>query len=282
MRLLRNHWYYWYTGEPLIAFLSIIVTAALLWGGLVWWHNYSVWGVLLALLLDSAGFWFALIYTVALRFYLPDMLVEQVDTWLLQNIFIPLCVSFVINRLVTFGIAKAVHAAPKPFLYAAWGLVAITFISASIFAYRYYEEQKAAAAAERQRMAELKAKAEALKHEAGQLIQNAATGAKQAIDSATKTANDLSQQAAEGTKQAIDATAKTAAEASAKADQLSEEAKQKAAVLSEEAKQQADKLGQGAKAMANETADKAKAAWSATCRKTAETFGQKPEDYCKE
>lgn len=211
---LRNHWYYWYTGQPLIAITSVILTAALLWGGMVWLENYSVWGILLAVALDTAGFWLALIYAVALRFYLPVIVVEQVDVIIIQHLLIPLVAAFVINRGVTWLMAKFLGNAKPWIRWMLWGLIALVISAAGWKGYDYYRTKQAELEASRAQIEQIKAKANAMAESATKAVNEAANTATQIANdtaaSATKLANDAAVSAAKTADQlAIDTKAAT-------------------------------------------------------------------------
>jgi predicted neutral ceramidase superfamily lipid hydrolase len=105
MRIPKSYWYYWYTGSKTLAVISMVLTALLVDMGMFIAAGLSLWGVAIAVLLDSIGFWLAVIYALALRNYLPDMLRADADTLVVSQFVIPLLATFVIGRLVTWSVA---------------------------------------------------------------------------------------------------------------------------------------------------------------------------------
>jgi uncharacterized membrane protein len=105
MRIPKSYWYYWYTGNKTLAVISMALTAVLVGMGMFITAGLSLWGVAIAVLLDSLGFWLAVIYALALRNYLPDMLLADADTLVLKQFIIPLMATCVVGRLVTWSVA---------------------------------------------------------------------------------------------------------------------------------------------------------------------------------
>lgn len=106
MYWFRSHWYYWYTGKKKVAVLSIVLSfclLALIFHGL---FSFSVWAVLLALLLDAVGFVVIAIYLVSLRSFVPEALLTQTDSLVVHYFVLPICIAFVLSRFVTFLVAK--------------------------------------------------------------------------------------------------------------------------------------------------------------------------------
>lgn len=252
MKFLRSHWYYWYTGQPLIAISSVMLTTLLLWGSMVWMGNYSVWGILLAVVLDSVGFWLALIYAVALRFYLPTLLVEQADTLIIQHLIIPLCASFVVARVVVMVVAKLLGNANSWLNKALWVILLSTLGLGGMQVYEYYQAQQTALEAKRQQLEPIKTQAHALAEAASKAVNAATTATGQALTEAKSMANET---AVDAGKIAND----TAASASRIANDTATSAVQKIEQL----------------------VMYIKAAWLEVCKKTADLLGKKPEDYCE-
>lgn len=71
--------------------------------------GFSVWAIMLALLLDAAGFWLALVYLLFVRSYLPAWagLRDGVDAFIAWEVAVPILLGFFVSRLVSFGVAKA-------------------------------------------------------------------------------------------------------------------------------------------------------------------------------
>ncbi|MCB1770877.1 MAG: hypothetical protein KDJ31_14470 [Candidatus Competibacteraceae bacterium] len=107
IKRFKSPWYYWYTGHLRIAVISLGVSTLLLWLVFGATMGFSMAGILLAVMLDTAGFALALLYVVVLRTALPEWtgLREDADTWILAFIVWPFFLSFFVNRLVTFGVA---------------------------------------------------------------------------------------------------------------------------------------------------------------------------------
>lgn len=206
MQFLRNHWYYWYTGQPLIALTSVLLTFAVLWGGMVWLGGYSIWGILIAVALDSVGFWLALIYAIALRFYLPTMMVAQIDELIINHLVIPLCATFVANRSITWLVARLLSGAKSWVKLSLWGVIALVVGMAGWQGYSYYHAKQAELEAERQRL-------EALKAQAAAVVDSTVAAANQATTAATKAANDVAVKATETANQLADDAKNAALEA---------------------------------------------------------------------
>ncbi len=105
MRIPKSYWYYWHTGNKPVAVISMILTAAVIGLILVLSVGFSMWGVILAVLLDSIGFLVIIIY-VMVRNHLPDLLLEQADALVFNQFVIPVCIAFVVGRFVTLWVAK--------------------------------------------------------------------------------------------------------------------------------------------------------------------------------
>lgn len=107
MHGFRSHWYYWYTGRKQVALISMALTLLLLTLVLNGFFSFSVWAILLALLLDAVGFIVIAIYLISLRTFIPLALVEQTDALVLDYFVLPICITLVLSRMVTFLVAKA-------------------------------------------------------------------------------------------------------------------------------------------------------------------------------
>ena len=88
--------------------------------------GFSIWGIIIAVLLDAVGLWVALIYMVALRDYIGDIdnsihniplinnfdfisslyLQDKADNLVITNFVIPLIVGFVVSRISSYVVAK--------------------------------------------------------------------------------------------------------------------------------------------------------------------------------
>jgi len=108
MRKFKSPWYYWHTGHKVIALSSLTLSTLILWAVLGVSAGFSPWGILLALLLDAAGFWLALLYLLVLRPYVPAFsgLQEQVDALIIYQFAVPMLLGFLLNRASSFLVAR--------------------------------------------------------------------------------------------------------------------------------------------------------------------------------
>jgi hypothetical protein len=106
MHRFKSHWFYWYTGHRMIAIISMLLNTLVMWLILVLGAGFSIWGVLIVMLLDMLGFWMGLIY-LALRNNIAGWwgLQEKVDHLVLTQLLVPFVVSLVLNRLCSFLVA---------------------------------------------------------------------------------------------------------------------------------------------------------------------------------
>lgn len=102
----KSHWYYWYTGQKAIAVVSMLVSLAALALGLVLTVGCSIWGVVVAILLDSVGLWLAILYWWVARDWLPALALDPVDALILTHLLVPILCGFFIVRISTFWVAK--------------------------------------------------------------------------------------------------------------------------------------------------------------------------------
>ena len=101
--------FYWHTGNKSIAVKSMIVSTAVMWFSLAVTAGFSIWGIIIALLLDAVGFWIALIYFFFLRSYIPNFVVdfqEKADILMMTQLLIPVFMGFFISRASSFFVAK--------------------------------------------------------------------------------------------------------------------------------------------------------------------------------
>ncbi len=84
----------------------MFLTAILVGVGMLLTTGLSVWGILIVVLVDVAGLWLALIYFLALRHYLPHILMQDADMLMINHFIIPLCASLLVGRLVTMFVAS--------------------------------------------------------------------------------------------------------------------------------------------------------------------------------
>lgn len=108
LRKFKSHWFYWHTGYRKIAVLSMITSAVVLWSFLGITSGFSIGAILVAVLLDTVGFWLAIVYFLLVRPYFPDWLGLQssADTLLIKQVVIPMIVGFFLNRIASFCVAK--------------------------------------------------------------------------------------------------------------------------------------------------------------------------------
>lgn len=108
MGKFKSHWFYWHTGHKSIAITSMIISAISMWLVLVAAAGLSVWGIIIAVLLDAVGFWLAVIYLFVLRDYVTAFIGLQgkADALVAQQLVIPILISFVVSRVSTFLVAK--------------------------------------------------------------------------------------------------------------------------------------------------------------------------------
>lgn len=71
--------------------------------------GFSIWGVLIAVLLDAVGFGLAVLYLLLLRTYVPAFLGLQAsaDAFVVNELIAPMLVGFFVTRLVSYFIARA-------------------------------------------------------------------------------------------------------------------------------------------------------------------------------
>ncbi|SEB10658.1 hypothetical protein SAMN05660964_03577 [Thiothrix caldifontis] len=105
MRIPKSYWYYWHTGNKPVAVISMILSAAVTGVVLALSVGFSIWAIILAVLLDSIGFLVILIYVIV-RGYFPSLMLEQADAFVLYQLMIPVCIAFLAGRLITFWVAK--------------------------------------------------------------------------------------------------------------------------------------------------------------------------------
>lgn len=262
--MFKSYWYYWHTGQKLVALVSMILTALLVGAGMFWAVGFSLWGIILAVLLDTVGFFVAIIYALVLREYLPTMFVPKVDELIIYQFVIPTIAVFILGRLVTFVVAKFFAAQVQSVWLrkTALGVIGLSVLSFGVGLVVYQEQQRAAAEAARLEaeanaitFAKIKAQAGNLTHQAQQAMGALANSTSEAATATLDQTKALTNQALSETKalanQAITET-KTALEHTQQA--------------------------------ASEAASKTKAAtgkaWDSACIKLAETLGKSPSDYC--
>jgi len=108
LRRFRSHWYYWYTGHPWIAVLSVGVSTLILWVISGFITGFSLVGLLVIVLLDALGFWLAMLYLLLLRPLLPEWsgLQGSADAFIVQQWGVPLLIGVFLSRSVSLVVAK--------------------------------------------------------------------------------------------------------------------------------------------------------------------------------
>ncbi|AFL72712.1 hypothetical protein Thivi_0658 [Thiocystis violascens DSM 198] len=103
----KSHWYYWYTGRKSIAILSMIVSILVTTLCLTLALGCSIWGIVVAILLDSAGFWLTAVYVFVLRSSIPELAQGQMDALIATHLVLPMLFGLFVTRASTFLVAKA-------------------------------------------------------------------------------------------------------------------------------------------------------------------------------
>lgn len=108
MGKFKSHWFYWHTGHKFIAVTSMFVSTMGMWLILAVTAGFSVWSIIIAVLLDGIGFWLLIIYFLVLRDYVPEFmsLQEKVDSLVVYKFIIPILISFFVSRMSAFFVAK--------------------------------------------------------------------------------------------------------------------------------------------------------------------------------
>lgn len=109
MKWFKSPWFYWHTGYPFIAITSVCLSALLMVAVFVAAAGFSVWGVIVAVLLDAVGLLLVALYLLFFRTHIPDFIGLQagVDRFVVQQLLAPMLVGFFVTRAVTFFVAKA-------------------------------------------------------------------------------------------------------------------------------------------------------------------------------
>lgn len=108
MSKFKSHWFYWHTGHKAIAVTTMFINTIVMWFFLVAAAGFSIWGAIIAVLLDAVGFWLAIIYFFALRNHVTNFmgLQDKADTLVIQQLVFPIIVSFFVTRVTSFFVAK--------------------------------------------------------------------------------------------------------------------------------------------------------------------------------
>ncbi|MBK7540584.1 MAG: hypothetical protein IPP10_08085 [Candidatus Competibacteraceae bacterium] len=113
----KSPWFYWHTGRKRVAIASLIVSTLAMWTAFVLAAGFSLWSIIIAVLLDAVGFWLALAYLLFLRSHLPGFtgLQSIADFFIVNQLAIPLLIGFFATRAATYWVAKACgHLPPNP------------------------------------------------------------------------------------------------------------------------------------------------------------------------
>ncbi|MBK5965295.1 hypothetical protein CCR95_14675 [Thiocystis minor] len=89
--------------------LSILVTTLCLTLAL----GCSIWGIVVAILLDSAGFWLTAVYVFVLRSSIPELAQGQMDALIATHLVLPMLLGLFVTRASTFLVAKALAVKAK-------------------------------------------------------------------------------------------------------------------------------------------------------------------------
>lgn len=254
MQILRSYWYYWHTGNKLVAIISMILTTAVLWLGLVLAAGLSIWGIILAVLLDAVGFWVVVIYAVALRNYLPSVMLEQGDALIQQHFVLPMLAAFLVGRIITFYVAKLFSDTSQyPWVKktAMATVMGSALLGATGFGMYQYQQQTAA------ETARLEAEANAV------TVEKLKVQASQVTDEATKAVSEKADEAANAISAAAASTSKATSQAV------------------NDAAKALDQASAAAGETTNQVTADAKQKLHEACKSTAEALGKSPDDYCK-
>lgn len=109
MARFKSPWFYWYTGRKGVAVASLIASALVMWAAFGLVAGFSLWSIIIAVVLDAVGFWIALLYLLFIRTYIPGLLGFQAtaDTFVVNQLALPLLLGFFVTRATTFFVAKA-------------------------------------------------------------------------------------------------------------------------------------------------------------------------------
>ncbi len=112
---MYSPWFYWCTGYKAIAVMSIVLSSSIIWLVMFKTVDYSIVAVVFILLLDINGFLLVIVYFFLLREYIPEVpnyypeflhFRQQADIFVENQLIKYVFVSFVVNRLSAFFIAK--------------------------------------------------------------------------------------------------------------------------------------------------------------------------------
>ncbi|HAO32574.1 MAG TPA: hypothetical protein PLP22_03955 [Candidatus Competibacter sp.] len=105
----KSPWFYWHTGYKAIAVSSMILSLLILWLGFAVVAGFSIWGVIVAVLLDALGLLLVVLYLGFFRAYIPDFIGLQTnaDAFVIEQLLLPMLVGFFLTRAITFFVARA-------------------------------------------------------------------------------------------------------------------------------------------------------------------------------
>ena len=86
----------------------MVVSTLIMWGFSAFAAGFSIWGILIAMLLDAAGFGLAIIYLLFIRYNITEFigLKSSMDALVVHQLVIPMLVGFFIARISSFFVAK--------------------------------------------------------------------------------------------------------------------------------------------------------------------------------
>lgn len=106
MGKFKSPWYYWHTGHKRIALASMAASALVSWVFLFAVSGFSLFAVLVAVLLDSADVFLALAYLFLLRGCVLGFLHSTADALVFQSLAVPLMVGFFVSRVSSYWVAR--------------------------------------------------------------------------------------------------------------------------------------------------------------------------------
>ncbi|HOW75693.1 MAG TPA: hypothetical protein P5102_08460 [Candidatus Competibacteraceae bacterium] len=86
----------------------MMISTLIMWGFLVFSADCSIWGIIIAVLLDTVGFWLAILYVFFIRYNITELigLKSSIDMLIVNHLVIPMLVGFFITRISSFSVAK--------------------------------------------------------------------------------------------------------------------------------------------------------------------------------
>ena len=108
----KSPWYYWHAGYKYQSLLILVACAAASWLLLGLSAGFDILLILILIVLDAVGLILLLVYLLLLRPYIPPILGDYVDNMAIWH-FVLAAMSVVINRCVTYFIARKVFRLPS-------------------------------------------------------------------------------------------------------------------------------------------------------------------------